>query len=355
VSNQNIKIKGSLEKLNRNLLHSQTTIDVNLDEMYGRTVAEMTLQQSKRDQIIASYLTVLSLATSVAMTSEHITPAMQGGFFLAAGIIGILLSMIIIRYRVYKEAYWLCCQAISVMFGYDKKKLNKELIQNVYRATMLKKGKGYCKPVPNREDEVQPAFKLEVKALDDDGLQRRFSLLDRNGNLLQQETGCECTFRILWADPKQEKVTYILRESIAKDDGKQTDTDRPVKITFSRDEQGTAHARALMDDLSVPLKRDPEVRFSRWKYVWKNKFSAETIYLFIQALICATVTTLGFSFVLPTALRWPVSIMIGVGVLVWLLWLYFAKCIEVYSWLIDGKESSFNKAFGKAWLLHFYH
>ena len=249
-------IQGKIEKLETELQPHQTTIDVNLEELYGLAVAELTLQQTKRDQIIASYLTVLSVATTVAMTSENITAPVQGGFFLAAGIIGILLALIIIRYRVYKEAYWLCCQSISVLFGYKKESLKKELVQNIYKATMLKKGKDFTEKVRKGKDAGQ-------------------------------------------------------------------------------------------------------VKFSKRKYVQKNKFSAETIYLFIQALICSTVTTLGVSYlllgVLAPWLQWGISIVVGVVVLVLLVREYFEKCIEVYQWMIDGEDASFNRTFKKAWFLHFYH
>ena len=101
------------------------------------------------------------------------------------------------------------------------------------------------------------------------------------------------------------------------------------------------------------------MKFSRRKYVQKNKFSAETIYLFIQALICSTVTTLGVSYlllgVLAPWLQWGISIVVGVVVLVLLVWEYFEKCIEVYQWMIDGEDASFNRTFKKAWFLHFYH
>lgn len=249
-------IKGKLADLEKELKPHQTTIDVNLEEMYSLAVAELTLQQTKRDQIIASYLTVLSVATTVAMTSENITPPVQGGFFLAAGVIGILLALIIVRYRVYKEAYWLCCQSISVLFGYKKEELNKELVQNIYKATMLKKGKDFTEAVSKGENKG-------------------------------------------------------------------------------------------------------ELKFSKKKYVKKNRFSAETIYLFIQALICATVTSLGLSYLLAGVavpwLQWVLSVGLGIVVLLGLVREYFVKCIEVYQWMIDGKDESFNRTFKKAWFLHFYH
>lgn len=248
-------IEERIRKINEALAPHQAAIDVDLDEMYGRAVAEMTLQQTKRDQIIASYLTVLSLATTVAMTSEHITDPVRGGFFLAAGVIGILLALIIIRYRVYKEAYWLCCQSLSVMFGYKRESLDKEVIQNIYKATMLKKGKKYVKKVKTRAGE--------------------------------------------------------------------------------------------------------SLKLRKWYYAWHNKFSAETIYLLIQALICAAMLLLSTVYFSAGRCwepwKWQIGTGAGLAVLTALVWYYFEKCIGVYTWLAKGDDASFNEAFGKAWFLHFYH
>ena len=349
--NQRIGVHAKTRQVHQTLLSSQTAIDVDLDEMYGRAMSELGLQQSKRDQIIASYLTVLSLATSVAMTSEHITNTMRGGFFLAAGIIGFLLAIIIIRYRVYKEAYWLCCQTISVLFGYRKEDLNKFVIQNVYRSTMLKKGKSYTKPVPKRIDDLQPTFCWTEAAPEDARDHCVFQLRDPDNVVLQQELGTSATFHATWGSPGEEQtLRYQVTIRYVDKNGKEQTQARDVKITFQKGKNGIS----ATEKHGRKLKREPEVRFSKWTYVKKNCFSAETIYLFIQALICATVTSLGLSFLLGGA-RWPIALAVGVAVLVGLIREYFKQCIEVYGWLLTGDESAFNKAFGKAWLLHFYH
>ncbi len=361
MSNQSttVNILARAKQIDKKLSSHQTHIDVNLDEMYARTVAEMTLQQTKRDQIIASYLTVLSLVTSVAVASKDITAPMRGGFFLAAGAIGILLALIIIRYRVYKEAYWLCCQTLSVMFGYKKEDINKELIQDIYRATMLKKGKGYTVPVSDQDFEEHPAFKLKITAPKESAGYCTFQLLDGEQQLLQTASGNVCSFRILWDGNEQKDPTkYIIRTSYVQADNTMAVRSLPISVTFSR-KDGKSTATAVIEDRCVSLERSPDLRFSKRIYVKKNRFSAETIYLFIQALICATVTSLGWGYLLqgigPVWLQWALPIGLGIPVLVGLVWQYFAKCISVYQWLIDGEEASFNGAFGKAWLLHFYH
>ena len=48
------------------------------------------------------------------------------------------------------------------------------------------------------------------------------------------------------------------------------------------------------------------------------------------------------------------SAVIPITILITLRWYYYYKLKKVYLVLIDGKESSFNYAFGRAWHLHFY-
>jgi hypothetical protein len=68
---------------------------------------------------------------------------MKGCIFLIAGIVGIMFGLIIVRYRIYKEAYWLCCQTITVLSGLKPEVLNKEIVQSAYYETLEKKGKSF--------------------------------------------------------------------------------------------------------------------------------------------------------------------------------------------------------------------
>lgn len=118
-------------------------IDVDLHELYEKAVAELGLQQTKRDQIITVYIALFAFLTPAVLESDAMNIRAQGFLFLAAAIIGILFALIIVRYRIYKEVYWLCCQSISVFFGIRKKELKKELIQSVFYKVLEKKGNKY--------------------------------------------------------------------------------------------------------------------------------------------------------------------------------------------------------------------
>ncbi len=85
--------------------------------------------------------------------------------------------------------------------------------------------------------------------------------------------------------------------------------------------------------------------------------SAETTYYLLVCLVSSLFVGLGlFSALTPLAL----PVRIGIAVFAFLFFtllhygLYCRKLFDVYRVLIDGRESSFNGAFGKAWFLYIY-
>ena len=117
--------------------------DYNLDTLYEHTHSELSLQQNKRDQIITLYLALFSFLIPFALSLESIGLWMKGLIFLVVGVIGVLFSFINVRYRVYKEVYWLSCQALTVLMNVKKEKLNKQTIQRAFFHCLHKKGNGY--------------------------------------------------------------------------------------------------------------------------------------------------------------------------------------------------------------------
>lgn len=120
-------------------------LEVDLDTLYARTFSELGLQQSKRDQIITLYLAMFSFLIPFALSMEGVGWQAKGSILLVAAIVGILFALIIIRYRIYKEVYWLSCQSLTVLHGIKPDALNKEMIQKVYYRTLKKKGKAFLK------------------------------------------------------------------------------------------------------------------------------------------------------------------------------------------------------------------
>ncbi len=130
-------------------------IDIDLNSLHERAIAELTLQQSKRDQIITVYLAMFSFLIPFALSQEILTWQVKGLIFFATAVVGILFANIIIRYRIYKEAYWLCCQTITVLFGIKPEHLKKEIIQQCYRDTIYKKGKKFFVEKKTKEVDKQ--------------------------------------------------------------------------------------------------------------------------------------------------------------------------------------------------------
>lgn len=114
--------------------------DYNLDDLYDHAHQELSLQQSKRDQIITIYLALCSFVIPFTLGEELIAWPIKGLIFLVIGIIGVLFSLASIRYREYKEIYWLTCQSITVLQNLKKEEINKDTIQQVFYRCLYKKG-----------------------------------------------------------------------------------------------------------------------------------------------------------------------------------------------------------------------
>ena len=125
----------------RNKIDNEPEFD--LVTIYEKCIDEMTLQQAKRDQIITIYLAMFSFVVSYILPNEMMNFIMKGLVFFSVAIIGYGFSLIIVRYRMYKEAYWLCCQALTNLMSFKEGELDKKTIQAVYYKCLYKKGHSY--------------------------------------------------------------------------------------------------------------------------------------------------------------------------------------------------------------------
>ena len=117
--------------------------DYDLPMLYQQSNEEMVAQQSKRDQVVTLYLAMFSFIVPYAMSMEGVSELVRGFIFLAVAIVGIMFSLILIRYRVYKEAYWICCRAITQLMNFEEEKIDKELIQSIYYDCLYANGNGF--------------------------------------------------------------------------------------------------------------------------------------------------------------------------------------------------------------------
>lgn len=93
-------------------------------------------------------------------------------------------------------------------------------------------------------------------------------------------------------------------------------------------------------------------------YVKKNIISSETLHFMIVDLMTSVLGGLGLFLILTEYLLFwtavAVGIAVGAALFLVLLYYYFRRCESVYAVMKDGKDSSFNGTFEKAWFLHFY-
>lgn len=115
-------------------------VDLNL--LYKQSNNELALQQSKRDQTISLYLAICTFFIPLVFSFD-LSWRYKGIMFVALGIIGAMFALVIIRYRIYKEAYWLCSRTISQLMKYQSSDLKKDLIQATFYSSIEKRGSTY--------------------------------------------------------------------------------------------------------------------------------------------------------------------------------------------------------------------
>ncbi|MFF2889380.1 hypothetical protein [Paenibacillus sp. NPDC057967] len=105
--------------------------DYHLEQAYSLCVNELGLQQTKRDQIIAFYIAIISFVIP-AIIDLSLSTFIKGLSFLALFILGIMLAWVVVRYRVYKEVYWITSRVIKQLYNFEKEAINKELVQHMF-------------------------------------------------------------------------------------------------------------------------------------------------------------------------------------------------------------------------------
>ena len=111
--------------------------DMDLNNIYSLCNSEMGLQQSKRDQIIAFYIAIISfLVPAIIDLKMPFIPQAIAYFLL--WVIGITLCSVVRRYRVYKEVYWLTLRTITTLMRVEKDRLNEKIIRFLFWTTMKK-------------------------------------------------------------------------------------------------------------------------------------------------------------------------------------------------------------------------
>jgi hypothetical protein len=127
--------------------------DLRLEKTYEMCVSELGLQQKKRDQTIAFYIAIISfvLPTIIKMDIHAKTAS-----FLALYILGIMLVQVVLRYRIYKEVYWITCRTITQLFNFKSEKITKELVHHIFYKTMRKNSSSVLVFDSKKEKVINP-------------------------------------------------------------------------------------------------------------------------------------------------------------------------------------------------------
>ena len=158
----------SLVKPGAEQYKNESFVQHDLKTLYVQACRELTLQQDKRDKTISIYVAVIAflvpfLFSKETMTLDGFRMTFAGWVLVIAGLIGVFFSLSVVRYRIYKEVYWITCSVIAQMQNLTEQSFQKKYIQGLFLHCMEKKWKDYVKDYDENSqyDEKSPKLKVE--------------------------------------------------------------------------------------------------------------------------------------------------------------------------------------------------
>jgi hypothetical protein len=136
---------------------------MSLEISYEKTVEELGLQQTKRDQIIALYLSILGFVIP-SIINLNVSRIAKGAGFFVIYLIGFLFCRIVIRYRIYKEVYWIACRVISQLYNIKPEERNKETVQTLFFRTLKKNAPSVVIKNKKGKASVWRSFKKQLNS-----------------------------------------------------------------------------------------------------------------------------------------------------------------------------------------------
>lgn len=136
---------------------------MDLDNCYDMTVAELGLQQSKRDQIIAFYLTILGFVIPNVIGLD-IPDLAKAAAFLGMYGIGAIFCHVILRYRIYKEVYWIACRVITQLCNIKPVGRNRDVIHTLFYHALKKNIGTIVKYRKNGKRSLLRSFKRQLNS-----------------------------------------------------------------------------------------------------------------------------------------------------------------------------------------------
>lgn len=130
-----------------------------IKEAYKTTYSELDSQQSKRDTLFGIFISLITFSIPLTL-GANAGWLVSSILFMAVGLIGILFSFIIIRYREYKESYWLACRTLSILETSKHSLSSDEEIKKIYFYCMKKNG---CKLFKEKDGKKRVNWAVATK------------------------------------------------------------------------------------------------------------------------------------------------------------------------------------------------
>lgn len=136
---------------------------MDLDSCYEQAVAELALQQSKRDQIIAFYLTILGFVIPNVIDLD-IKAGAKTVAFVAMYAIGLIFCHVILRYRIYKEVYWIACRVITQLCNIIPSARNEKVIYTLFFRCLEKNRDSIVIKNKDNKNSILKSFKRQINS-----------------------------------------------------------------------------------------------------------------------------------------------------------------------------------------------
>lgn len=146
--------------INEPTKHEPPYLDKNIDlqKLFEQCNQEMGLQQTKRDQLINFYLTITGFVAAYVF-GVKVDEVARILILLALAVVGVVWTSIIVRYKVYKDAYWMCCKTITSMFSVNRENIDKPYLQHLFYRVIKK-----CYESVPQDENNKPIFFRFVKS-----------------------------------------------------------------------------------------------------------------------------------------------------------------------------------------------
>lgn len=127
--------------IDENILYPKEKREYNLLKNYELCVDELGVQQTKRDKIISFFITIVGVAIPLFM-QLNLSLLIKTIPFFAIFLLGSIFSIVVIRYKNYKDIYWISCKVISKLSAVEVSLICTDLVKGLFLNILKDNAKG---------------------------------------------------------------------------------------------------------------------------------------------------------------------------------------------------------------------